>query len=580
MKSIFLFLMALVGASAAYGQVQWLPDTLIAINGKGFLSCENSQHFVFSDGGQAMLLYANDSISSVVGGGNMTIPGDFNRRVIYQVDANEQFVRAAYSPCYNYLQVADSIYGIATVLWNDTLNLNPFGTAVLVTDTPNTMSNSYFVVYDRNLQLVRHKHVNQNKFSGGSVKLVSGGKIYINFFEKDDHPINGSYAMGRQRLVVYDMSLNVLSNKTYFDRIGTIVYYDVLDRLVRMPSGNFYGLFKDGSGGEPIDIALQPSQTLVRPVGNDAPAWLVKYDANLNVLWDAELKSTNPQYSWQVQVIAESPSQDSLLLIGMTGLPGLIYNHMGLTDTMQGDTGPTFQQRFHVMIGKTTGQLGRHHLAHAAGVYESGTGMWRYLRNYPYSFGPGPTKYEELNFLTGSFPVPDSQSVIAWYDDPTTGIPAYYRMLGQMGLMSASYVTHMAESPYNQALYMVGSYTDDLRLDSAMSYIMPAYSSITNVFIGIFQPSVVLSAPPAQPSMDFALYPNPASEAVHVRLLTGQAHAVQVLDLNGVVLRSALLAGRNEWACDLQGLAAGVYFVEVVDQQGQRFGRRLVHTGL
>jgi hypothetical protein len=576
MKQLLHFFLLVIIASPAAAQTQWLPDTVVAIYGKDFISIEDKQLFEFSDGSKAMLIYSNDSLSNVVGGVNYSIPGEPYGRVLYQLDANYQFVRAGSSPCYKYRQVNDSLYGIATVLWNDTINLNPLGTPVWVTDT-NTMSNSYLVVYDKSLQLKRYKHVNQNKFSGGNVKLVAGGKIYVNFFEKDDHPVNGSFAMGRQRLVTYDMSFNVLHDKTYFDRLGTTWNFDLLNRFTLAPSGNFYGLFKEGSSGESFDIALLPQQTQLRPVSNDAPAWLVKYDANLNVLWDVQLKSTAPTYFWQIDGLFESPSQDSLLLIGMVGIPGMVFNAGALTDTLVVDTVVSYREKFYIMLSKTTGQLGRYKTAHGEGIFEEGAGMWRFLRSFPDFFGgTGPLHDEYLNFLTGTFPVPDSQSVIAWYDDATTGIPAYYRMLGQMGPMTASYVYDMVESQPSQTLYMWGLSSADLRLDSSITYVLPSLTANTHFFLGAFKSSTVLDRPELKEALDFALYPNPTTDHVHVTVQAGKAHTVQLLDLEGRILRSDALPGRSDWEWDISDLAAGVYFVQVMDGSGQRFGRRLI----
>ena len=77
----------------------------------------------------------------------------------------------------------------------------------------------------------------------------------------------------------------------------------------------------------------------------------------------------------------------------------------------------------------------------------------------------------------------------------------------------------------------------------------------------------------------FLLFPNPAQQRVSLQLSLVSAGTVCLTDLAGrVVLRQAIEAGALRPSLDLAALPTGIYVVQV-EQNGQRFSQRLVHTG-
>ena len=77
----------------------------------------------------------------------------------------------------------------------------------------------------------------------------------------------------------------------------------------------------------------------------------------------------------------------------------------------------------------------------------------------------------------------------------------------------------------------------------------------------------------------FLLVPNPAQQRVSLQLSLVSAGTVCLTDLAGrVVLRQAIEAGALRPSLDLAALPTGIYVVQV-EQNGQRFSQRLVHTG-
>ena len=76
----------------------------------------------------------------------------------------------------------------------------------------------------------------------------------------------------------------------------------------------------------------------------------------------------------------------------------------------------------------------------------------------------------------------------------------------------------------------------------------------------------------------FLLFPNPAQQRVSLQLSLASAATVRVTDLAGrIVLRQSIEANAPQPALDLSTLPTGVYVVQV-EQNGQRFTQRLVHT--
>ena len=76
----------------------------------------------------------------------------------------------------------------------------------------------------------------------------------------------------------------------------------------------------------------------------------------------------------------------------------------------------------------------------------------------------------------------------------------------------------------------------------------------------------------------FLLFPNPAQQRVSLQLSLASAATVRVTDLAGrIVLRQCIEANAPQPALDLSALPTGIYVVQV-EQNGQRFTQRLVHT--
>ncbi len=69
-------------------------------------------------------------------------------------------------------------------------------------------------------------------------------------------------------------------------------------------------------------------------------------------------------------------------------------------------------------------------------------------------------------------------------------------------------------------------------------------------------------------NLSFSVYPNPATDVLHVRSSQRLAR-VRLLDISGREVRSQAVAG-SAGTIDLSGIPAGVYLIEVTDRHGRR----------
>lgn len=71
------------------------------------------------------------------------------------------------------------------------------------------------------------------------------------------------------------------------------------------------------------------------------------------------------------------------------------------------------------------------------------------------------------------------------------------------------------------------------------------------------------------------IFPNPASDELHVVLPWANDFEMQILDVNGRILRSEKITGREIHSLDVSNLKSGVYFLKMTGEQG-RIVRRIV----
>lgn len=420
MKQLLFLCFVFAYVLTAKAQQTLTPDTLISINADEYSRADNDQLFEFSDGSKAFLIFSIDSmtVASSVNDTNYSIPCPQYSRVLYVVDSNYQFKTAISIKQTSLIQVGDTLFGTSTAFWGDSYDLNPLGTPVIASGLSNpTRSQSYLVAYDKDLHLVRHQLINTNAFSYANIRAISNGTIYTTIREKDSHPQGGQFATGRQQVQAYDMNFNLLSSHTYYSKQGTYWNFDLLDHFQNADNGGFYGYFTSGSVGYDFDIGLNGTST-IRPYDQNALGYLVKYDANLNILWDARITYENAAGIVGTNRIYDSPNGDSLLWVGTTGADIMYYQIGSTIDTLPGDTSYAFNEQI-CTISKTTGQLQRHHSADLDHIYGEGSQMLRFGVSYKSSF-TGLVTPEYLNIFDNSFPIPDSTVALAIYDDPTT----------------------------------------------------------------------------------------------------------------------------------------------------------------
>lgn len=578
MRKLILFCIAAVCMLNAKAQQPLTPDTIISVNADFYCRADKDQLFEFSDGSKAFQIFSYDTmtVSSAVNDTNnySVVCPDFYR-VLYVVDSNYQFKQAITIKQTQLFQVGDTLYGTANALWGQSFDLNPAGTPVIISGTSNPNRNvSYLVAYDKNLQLVNHSLINTNVFSSANIRAIENGKIYAITKEKDDHPVNGSFAMGRQNFQTYDMNFNLLNSHTYYSRQGTWYSFDLLQYFKPSANGGFYGYFTSGSVGEDFDIGLN-GQPAIRPYDRNALGYLAKYDANLNLLWDSRITFGNSPGIVGTNRIYDSPTGDSLLWVGLTGAENMYYQQGSTIDTLVGDTSYSFNE-YMLTLDKNTGNFQRFHSADLDNIYGNGTQMLRFAVSSKSSF-TGTVTSEYLNFLDNTFPVPDSNAAIAIYDDATTGIPTSYRMLGYLAPTHNYSAYAMLNSTLSNSLYIAGRYANAFNLDSSWPYTLPDFNNTSSLFLGAFGVGTITGAPaPLSNPSEFTFFPNPSTDYIQIDVVSPKAKGLRILNLEGKVMESRSLKGRTAIRIETSHLPVGMYFLEVDFGQGERIGKRFI----
>ncbi len=575
MKHLLLLCIAFAFVSTSKAQQALIPDTLISINADDYSRAEYDQLFEFSDGSKAFLIFGLDTmtVAPTVNDTNYSIFCPQYYRVLYVVDSNYQFKNAIAIKQTNLVQVGDTLFGTSTALWGQSYDLNPAGNPVLATGFSNpNLGQSYLVAYDKDLQLVRHQLINTNTFTSAKMKAISNGKIYLTIWEKDPHPQGGQFAIGRQLVETYDMNFNLLASHTYYSKQGTYWNFDMLDHFQVADNGGFYGYFTNGAVGYDFDIGLNGTST-IRPNDQNALGYLVKYDANLNVLWDVRITYDNPNSIVATNRIYDSPNGDSLLWVGSSGFTTMYYQNGTNIDTLEGDSSYTYNEHI-CTINKTTGQIQRHHPADIDFIYGEGAQMLRFGVSSKSSFS-GIVTPEYLNFYDNTFQIPDSTVALAIYDDPTTGIPTTYRMLGYLAPNSDFWPSSMLNSQVSNTLYISGRYANGYKLDNTSSYTLPDFNGTSSTFLSAYKLGTVtgtadLFAP------EFELYPNPCVDYLRVAPGSRNAVSLQVVSLEGKALANRLIKGMEEVQLETSHLPSGMYFVQVTYRNGEKIGKRFM----
>jgi hypothetical protein len=73
---------------------------------------------------------------------------------------------------------------------------------------------------------------------------------------------------------------------------------------------------------------------------------------------------------------------------------------------------------------------------------------------------------------------------------------------------------------------------------------------------------------------DYEVYPNPVSNQLHVDLPADLSAELSLLDVNGRVLRHFRSNGSMQ--ISVQGMPAGLYWLRLIDDQGQVSVKRVV----
>lgn len=573
MKQLLILCFAFAIALTTQAQQSITPDTLVSFNADDICFPEDDQLFEFSDGSKALMLngYNSTQVSSTVDGTNYSIPTSQLFRVLYAVDASYQFKEAITIKSTKFTQVGDTLYGVANAKYGETLDLNPAGTPLMVTAPTNPDSQlTYLVAYNKDLQLVQHALIHANTFSTADIATIKDGKIYVLSRERDSHPQGTSFTTMTNDLEIYDMNFNLLTSYNYYTRQGAWSNFHVLHRFLPATDG-FYGYFTNGYVGLDVDISLN-GQPAMRSWDQLNLGYLAKYDNNLNLIWDSRIRYTANSFL-STNRIYDSPNGDSLLWVGLTRAYYMYYQNGANVDTLMRDTSYRYSEHI-CTIDKNTGQLLRHHSGELDYIYGDETQMLRYLRSMKSNFSPGVDR-EYLNFWDNTFQVPDSTDAIAIYDDPTTGIPTTYRMLGYVAPNDDYFHGAMLNSSHSNTLYLTGRYANTHSLDNTASYTLSDYNGNWSTFLGAYALSPVTGTA-EEFAPEFELFPNPCTDYIQVRPGSRNAVSLQVVSIEGKVLQDRSLKGLEEIRLEMSSLPAGMYFVQITYRNGEKIGKRFL----
>jgi hypothetical protein len=76
-------------------------------------------------------------------------------------------------------------------------------------------------------------------------------------------------------------------------------------------------------------------------------------------------------------------------------------------------------------------------------------------------------------------------------------------------------------------------------------------------------------------NLEFSVFPNPASDYLNIAINRLTAQRVQVTNMNGQLMQEAWLDNNNN-QLRINNLNPGIYFIQVIDEQGQTHTQRFV----
>jgi|GEM_PF-6127924 len=580
-KSLIALLLAWASFVPAKSQQALFPDSIVSINADSYIFTfswhEHNPLYEFSDGSIVIGVIGFDTtlVATSPNGTNYSQFMEYRDVTLITLDSNFQFKNSIAVTDDNFVQVGDTLFGTTTAWSGELRDLNPAGSPVIVSGSSNC-SRSYLVAYDKDLQLIRHQEINCKGLAYANIRDIRGGKIFVSLNEKDYHPQGGQFGMGRQRLATFDHQFNQLSTVTVFNRQGTYWGYNILDKLIPAVNGGYYGAFAGGTVGLDYNIALNGQTPVYRPASAGYIAYLAKYDANLNLEWDTRVEfGTGQVNSVRFQDLLESPSGDSLVMIMNGDVDEMFYHQGGNSVAVQRDTNVSGND-FILFIDPANGILSSSYSTDMNNPIQPipGGKVYREAKSH-LSSSTGIVGTEYLNFKNNTLPVPDSSSAIAIYDDIGSGVPSSYRILGYMGPNSESGIRFIAPAPHTNRLLVAGFYRGNLSLDSAYPYTLPDYNNETSVFLGAFGTGPLLgNETPIQ--SDFSLFPNPATSRLVLNHTGEQPIEILLINLKGEVLTRQTPGEFGKTEFFLDGLSAGIYFVESRYKHGERYGKKFV----
>lgn len=202
--------------------------------------------------------------------------------------------------------------------------------------------------------------------------------------------------------------------------------------------------------------------------------------------------------------------------------------------------------------------------------------------------------YNQLKSLGNK--LPDSLQYLGCYNNQLTSIPPLpkvfidlycpYNLLTSLpDLPDTLYNLNCSNNPYLQCLPKL-TRINTLTFDSTAITCLPNYDSVTTstpplnsvplcTTNNLHGCASYVSIPEIE-TLNFSMYPNPASDNTTLTLSNGQSElAIEVMDITGSEVVKMSAANTN-YELSVKGLPNGLYFVRVSDEQGGFGVRKLV----